>query len=177
MDHKELPMLTLTDLPLLPTQAIGSHGVPSWIWLLRDAIAEGKVGPGDIQEACRDAVNISVQDMTEVGMDIISDGEFFRADFTWNFHERLDGLEKIAFERRLGYPGPDQLDAFRCVKPLTVPNGYGLVAEIQYMLTRTAKPFVTGLQSPVTQAFRIHPGTVYKNKGELAWALVPYIKS
>ncbi|MBV7327229.1 methionine synthase [Chloroflexi bacterium TSY] len=76
---------------------------------------------------------------------------------------------------RLGYPGPDQLDAWRCVTELTVPNGYGLVPEIEFMRASTDKPFVTGLQSPVTQAFRIHPGDIYQNKGEVAWALVPYI--
>ena len=168
-------MLTYTQLPLLPVQVIGSHGMPSWMWVIRDAIAEGKLGRADIEETLKDAVNIAIQDMTEAGVDIISDGEFFRADFTWNFHERINGLEKILFERRLGYPGPDQLDAFRCIEPLTVPDGYGLVPEVQYLKTRTAKPFITALQSPVTQAFRIHPGDVYKSKGEVAWALVPYI--
>jgi 5-methyltetrahydropteroyltriglutamate--homocysteine methyltransferase len=168
-------MLTYTDLPLLPVQVIGSHGMPSWLWVIRDAIAEGKLGPADIEETLIDAVNIAIQDMTEAGVDIISDGEFFRADFTWNFHERIKGLEKIPFERRLGYPGPDQLDAFRCIEPLTVPDGYGLVPEVEYLKTRTAKPFITALQSPVTQAFRIHPGDIYKSKGEVAWALVPYI--
>ncbi len=168
-------MLHQRDLPLLPTQLIGSAGVPSWIWVFRDAIAEGKVGPSDVQETLKDAVNLALMDATEAGVDIISDGEFFRADFTWNFHERIKGLEKIPFERRLGYPGPDQLDAFRCVEPLSVPNGYGIVAEIEYLKTRTNKPFVTGLQSPLTQAFRIDPAGIYKDKGEIAWALVPYI--
>jgi len=168
-------MLNYTDLPVLPVQVIGSHGVPSWFWVIRDAVAEGKMGPSDIEETLKDAVNLAILDMTEAGVDILSDGEFFRADFTWNFHERIKGLEKIPFERRLGYPGPDQLDAFRCVEPLTVPNGYGLVPEVEYLKTRTQKPFITALQSPVTQAFRIHPGSIYKNKGEVAWALVPYI--
>lgn len=168
-------MLTYTDLPLLPVQVIGSHGVPSWLWVMRDAVAEGKLGPADIQETLKDAVNLAIADMTECGVDILSDGEFFRADFTWNFHERIRGLEKIPTERRLGYPGPDQLDAFRCVAPLTVPDGYGLVPEVEYLKTRTHKPFITALQSPVTQAFRIHPGQFYRNKGEVAWALVPYI--
>lgn len=80
---------------------------------MRDAIAEGKVGPSDIHETLRDAVNMAIVDMAEAGLDIIPDGEFCRADFTWNFRERIQGLEKIPFERRLGYPGPDQLDAFR----------------------------------------------------------------
>lgn len=168
-------MLTLHDLPLLPTQSIGSHGVPSWMWVFRDAVADGEVGPSDIEETLHDAVNIAIMDMTEAGLDIISDGEMFRADFTWNFHERISGLEEIPFERRLGYPGPDQLDSFRCAEEVSVPHGYGLVPEVKYMLSRTDKPFVTGLQSPVTQAFRIDPGDVYEDKGQVAWALVPYI--
>jgi len=170
-------MLTYTNLPLLPTKVIGSHGVPSWMWIVRDAVAEGKMGPSDITESLRDAVNIALLDMTEAGVDILSDGELFRADFTWNFHDRIQGLEKIPFERRLGYPGPDQLDAFRVVEPLTVPNGYGLVPEVEYLKTRTPKPFITALQGPVTQSFRIDPGKVYKNKGEVAWALVPAINA
>ena len=140
-------MLTYTDLPLLPVQVIGSHGTPSWLWLIRDAVAEGKLGPSDIQETLKDAVNIAIMDMTESGVDIISDGEFYRADFTWNFHERIKGLEKIPYERRLGYPGPDQLNAFRCVDPLSVPHGYGLVPEVEYLKTRTTRPKMPCLQS------------------------------
>lgn len=165
------------DLPFLPVKVVGSHAVPSWVWVLRDAMAESKLGPRDVAEALRDAVDVALRDMTEAGVDIVSDGELFRADFTWNFHERIRGLEKVPVERRLGYPGPDQLDAFRCVAPLTVPDGYGLPAEVAHLRTRTRKPFVTAIQSPVTQAFRIDPGTVYRSKAEVAWALVPFVKA
>jgi 5-methyltetrahydropteroyltriglutamate--homocysteine methyltransferase len=164
-------------LPLLPVQAIGSAGIPSWMWLVRDAVAEGKLGPSDIDESLRDGVEISLLDMNEAGYDIVSDGEMLRADFTRNFHGRIAGLEAIDYERRLGYPGPDQLDAFRVVEPVRVPDGYGLAAEVEHLLTRTDKPFVSALQGPVTQAFRIDPGDVYRDKGELAWALVPFINA
>jgi len=52
-------MFTYTNLPLLPTKVIGSHGVPSWMWIIRDAVAEGKMGPSDIAESLRDAVNVA----------------------------------------------------------------------------------------------------------------------
>lgn len=168
-------MLGYSDLPLLPTQVIGSHGVPSWLWVVRDAVAEGKLGPADIAETLRDAVNMALWDMAEAGVDIVSDGEMYRADFTWNFQDRIAGLEKLPVERRLGYPGPDQIDTFRCVEPLAVPQGYGLAPEVEYLKTHTNKPFITALQGPVTQAFRIAPGTAYRDKGEVAWALVPFI--
>ncbi len=162
-------------LPLLPVQSIGSAAVPGWIWLVRDAVAAGTLGPADLLEAQRDAAELALREMTETGYDVVSDGELLRADFTWNFHDRIDGLERIEVERRLGYPGPDQVDTFRCVRPLTVPQGYGLAAEIGYVRTRTSRPFVTALQSPMTQAFRIDPGEVYADKSEVAWALVPFV--
>jgi 5-methyltetrahydropteroyltriglutamate--homocysteine methyltransferase len=144
---------------------------------VRDARAEGELGGADVEEALRDAVELALAEMTEAGIDIVSDGEFFRVDFTWNFHERIAGLQGIPAERRLGYPGPDQINAFRCVEPLTVPDGYGLVPEVEYLRTRTQKPFVTSLQGPVTQAFRIDPGAIYASKGGVAWALAPFVNA
>ena len=170
-------MLSYTDLPLIPTQVVGSHGVPGWLWVVRDAVAAGTMGPADVDEALKDAVHVAIRDMEEAGVDIISDGEMQRADFTWNFHHKVRGLEPIEFPRRLGYPGPDQLDAFRCVAPLEVPDGYGAAAEFAYARARTGRHLLSALQSPVTQAFRIDPGQVYRDKGEVAWALVPFVNA
>ena len=168
-------MSRLDDLPLLPVQAIGSAGAPPWVWLIRDAVSDGQLGPADIEESLRDAARIALLDQEEAGYDIVSDGEMLRADFTRNFHARIPNLEPIEYERRLGYPGPDQLDAFRAVAEISAPEGYGLPAETEHMLRLTERPFVTPLQGPVTQAFRIDPGTAYADKGKVAWALVPDI--
>ena len=168
-------MSRLDDLPLLPVQAIGSAGAPPWVWLIRDAVGEGRLGPSDIEESLKDAARIALLDQEEAGYDIVSDGEMLRADFTRNFHGHIQGLEAIDYERRLGYPGPDQLDAFRAVGPISAPDGYGLAAETEHMHRLTGQPFVTPLQGPVTQAFRIDPGEAYPDKGKVAWALVPDI--
>ena len=168
-------MSRLDGLPILPVQSIGSAAAPPWVWLLRDAVAEDRLGPADITESLRDAARVALLDQEEAGYDVVSDGEMLRADFTRNFHGHIEGLEAIEYERRLGHPGPDQLDAFRAVEPISAPRGYGLVAEVEYLSTLTERPFVTALQGPVTQAFRIDPGEVYAHKGEVAWALVPDI--
>lgn len=168
-------MATLTNLPLLPVQSIGSSGVPAWMWLVRDAVAEGKLGPSDIRESLKDGAELALREAEESGCDIVSDGEMLRADFTRNFHGKIVGIEAIEYERRLGYPGPDQLDAFRAVAPVSVPGGYEMVPEVEHLLARTTKPFVSALQGPVTQAFRIDPKPTYADKGKLAWALVPAI--
>lgn len=168
-------MSRLDDLPILPVQSLGSAAAPPWVWLIRDAVTEGRLGPSDIDESLRDGARIALLDQQEAGFDVVSDGEMLRADFTRNFHGHIRGLKAVEYERRLGYPGPDQLDAFRAVDDIAAPDGYGLVAEVELMLALTERPFVTPLQGPVTQAFRIDPGDVYAHKGEVAWALVPDI--
>ena len=69
------------------------------------------------------------------------------------------GLEPIDYERRLGYPGPDQLDAFRAVGALTVPDGYGLVAEVEHLLARTDAAVRDRAPGPG------HPGVPHRPRG------------
>jgi 5-methyltetrahydropteroyltriglutamate--homocysteine methyltransferase len=164
-------------LPLLPVQTIGSAAVPGWLWVLREAIADGRVGRADVQEALQDAALVALRDMEDCGFDIVSDGEMFRGDFSRAFHECVEGLAPLEFDRHFGYPGPDQLEAFRCIGQLTVPNGYGMVPEIEWLRNNTTKPFVSALQSPLTQAFRIDGGEFYPTKVAIAWAIAPYINA
>jgi 5-methyltetrahydropteroyltriglutamate--homocysteine methyltransferase len=163
------------NLPLLPTQVIGSYGTPGWLFVVRDAMKEGKMGSVDIREAFEDATNLAIMEMEEAGVDVISDGEMKRFNFLVGFYDYIHGLEKIPWERQLGYPGPDMINAFRATDTLSSPNGFGLVEEMQYARTRTQKPLVTPFGGPVTFAFRIDPANVYKNKREVAWALVPLL--
>lgn len=163
------------NLPLLPTQVIGSYGTPGWLFVVRDAMKEGKMGSVDIREAFEDATNLAIMEMEEAGVDVISDGEMKRFNFLVGFYDCIHGLEKIPWERQLGYPGPDMINAFRATDRFSSPNGFGLVEEIQYARTRTQKPLVTPFGGPVTFAFRIDPANVYKDKCEVAWALVPLL--
>ena len=39
------------DMPLLPTQVIGSYGTPGWLYVVREAQQSGKMGSVDIREA------------------------------------------------------------------------------------------------------------------------------
>jgi 5-methyltetrahydropteroyltriglutamate--homocysteine methyltransferase len=164
-------------LPILPTQSIGSAAVPSWMWLFRDAIAEGRVGAADMREAFEDAALLALREMEVCGLDIVSDGEMFRGDFASFFHSRINGLAPLEPDRRLGYPGPDQVERFRCVSELALPDGFGLVPEVEWLRAHTERPFVCALQSPLTMAFRIDGGEVYHSKAEIAWALAPAINS
>jgi len=165
------------NLPLLPTQVIGSHGTPGWLYVVRDAMKEGRLGSVDIREAFDDATNAAILEMEEAGIDVISDGEMKRFNFLVGFYDLIQGMQKIPWERQLGYPGPDMINAFRAVAPFATPGGLGLVDEIGYARTRTQKPLVTPLGGPITFAFRVDPGDVYKDKREVAWALVPLLNA
>ncbi len=163
------------DMPLLPTQVIGSYGTPGWLFIVREAMKEGKMGSVDIAEAFADATNLAIMEQEEAGVDVISDGEMKRFNFLVGFYDYIHGLQKIPWERQLGYPGPDMINAFRVVEPLSVPKDMGLVEEITYARTRTKKPLVTPIGGPVTFAFRIDPNGVYADKKAVAWALVPLL--
>ena len=57
------------DLPLISTQVIGSSGMPGWMWIVKDVVAAGKMGPADVDEALKDAVNLAILDMEEAGVE------------------------------------------------------------------------------------------------------------
>lgn len=163
------------NLPLLPTQVVGSYGTPGWLYVVRDAMKRGEMGSVDVREAFDDATNLAIMEQEESGVDVISDGEMRRFNFLVGFYDYIQGVQKIPWERQLGYPGPDMINAFRATAPFSTPNGLGLVEEIQYARTRTSKPLITPLGGPTTFAFRIDPAEVYKDKREVAWALVPLL--
>ncbi len=146
-------------------------------FVVREAMKRGEMGSVDIREAFDDATNLAIMEQEEAGVDVISDGEMRRFNFLVGFYDSIIGLEKIPWERQLGYPGPDMIDAFRAVSELTTPHGLGLPEELDYARTRTSKPLVTPLGGPVTFAFRINPGKVYGDKKAIAWALAPLINA
>ena len=42
--------MTQSGPKLLPTSVVGSHGLPGWVWLAREAMASGRLGALDPPE-------------------------------------------------------------------------------------------------------------------------------
>jgi len=57
-------------LPLLPTSVVGSHALPGWLVLGREAQAAGRLGPVDRRELIEDATRIALLDQFEAGIDV-----------------------------------------------------------------------------------------------------------
>jgi hypothetical protein len=92
------------EMPLPPTQVIGSYGTPGWLFVVREAMKRGEMGSIDIREAFDDATNLAIMEQEEAGVDVISDGEMRRFNFLVGFYDRITGLEKIPWSASLAIP-------------------------------------------------------------------------
>src|SRR5262252_9587670 len=108
-------------LPLIPTTVCGSHGLPSWLLLVREAATADRLGPIDLKEAYEDAVRLAMRDQVEAGIDVISDGEMRRVTFIRGFYDRLAGIRPLPIPRRLGAPNYDTHCPYEVVDRITRP--------------------------------------------------------
>jgi 5-methyltetrahydropteroyltriglutamate--homocysteine methyltransferase len=168
--------MSLPELPLIPTSVIGSYAWPAWLHTALEASQRGIYGADDMHEAQDDAVDIALRDQEDAGLDIISDGEMRRAGFfTAAFYGHLTGLSELPPRRMVGVIGHDQRESYEAIAPLEAPNGLGLLAEYEYVRQRTTKPIMMPCAGPFTLAGRIKPGTIYRDRLEVAQALTPIV--
>jgi 5-methyltetrahydropteroyltriglutamate--homocysteine methyltransferase len=105
-------------------------------------------------------------------VDIITDGEMRRVGFfTAEFYGHMTGLRELPPRRKVGVVGHDQRESYEAVEPVDAPAGLGLVHEFEYLRTRTHKQIKLPCPGPFTLAGRIRPGSVYRDRTAVAYAL------
>ena len=57
----------MSDLPILPTTVVGSHGKPGWWHACKDLHDEGAWGPYDLAELLDDATDVAILDRNAPG--------------------------------------------------------------------------------------------------------------
>ena len=72
-------------LPLLPTSVVGSHGLPGWMWLAREAMEAGRLGAIDLRELMEDATQIALLDQERAGVDVVTTSEKMHVRFNIGF--------------------------------------------------------------------------------------------
>jgi 5-methyltetrahydropteroyltriglutamate--homocysteine methyltransferase len=167
--------LAEANLPPLPTVTIGSHSPTGWLITALDAIRHGKMGPADIDELLKDAVDIAVLDQQRAGIDVLVDGEMQRQDFNLGFYGRIQGLAQQPNPRRLGPEGHDQRGKWLVTEPLTAPDGLGVVEEFTHLLAIADRPVKACVPGPFTLSGRLALNGFYKDRLEAAWALMPIV--
>jgi 5-methyltetrahydropteroyltriglutamate--homocysteine methyltransferase len=164
-------------LPVIPATVIGSWAFPGWYAKFCEDVARQPdlFGPDDREEAVRDAVRVALDDQLRAGADIVTDGEMQRVDFNLGFYDRLTGIEELPVARRWGPPAHDQRSRYLCRAPLAAPRGLGLVEEYQRLRAWTDAPVKVAIPGPYTLAGCLKEGDVYRDRQEIAEALLPIV--
>jgi 5-methyltetrahydropteroyltriglutamate--homocysteine methyltransferase len=167
----------MSTLPVIPATVIGSWAFPGWYAKFCEDVARQPdlFGSDDREEAVRDAVRLALDDQLRAGADIVTDGEMQRVDFNLGFYDRLTGIEALPQARRWGPPAHDQRSRYLCRDPLAAPRGLGLVEEYQRLRAWTDAPVKVAIPGPCTLAGCLKEGEVYRDRQEIAEALLPVV--
>jgi 5-methyltetrahydropteroyltriglutamate--homocysteine methyltransferase len=165
--------------PLLAATVIGSWSFPGWYEKFIGDVGSHPdlFGPVDREEAVRDAVRLAIDDQLRAGLDRISDCEMQRVDFNLGFYEYLGGLTPIRRARHWGAPAHDQREQFRCLEPLSAPDGLGTVTEYHRLREYARGPVKMPVPGRFTLAGRIDGGEVYPDRNAATEALIPIVNA
>jgi 5-methyltetrahydropteroyltriglutamate--homocysteine methyltransferase len=169
---------TLGLKPLCPT-VIGSSAFPGWYaYFQEQAVANPQLfGAEDLAEAQLDATRLALEDQIRSGIELVTDGEMGRVDFNLGFYDYLSGLQALPAPRKLGVPAHDQRPKYRCVGPLSTPNGLGTLLEYQRLKELTQAPVKMPIPGPFTLAGRIEGGQIYADRQAVTEALIPIVNT
>ncbi|AGA29817.1 methionine synthase [Singulisphaera acidiphila] len=164
---------------LIPATVIGSWSFPGWYekFVADVATAPEHFGPIDREEALRDAVRLAIDDQLRAGLERITDGEMGRVDFNLGFYDFLQGIEPLGTLRRLGAPAHDQRTKYRCVGPLSAPEGLGIVEEYHRLRALTDAPAKMPIPGAFTLAGCISGGELYPSRNAVTEALIPIVNA
>lgn len=164
-------------LPTLPTSVVGSHGLPGWVWLAREAMAAGRMGTLDVRELMEDATQAALLDQERAGIDVVSTGEMMRVRFIIGFYEHITGLRALPAPRQLGQPLWDTNTPFEVTEKIAAPHGLGIVEEFRLARSLTRKPIKATVPGPWTLLVPLKLGGGYRDKDTLLADLVAIVNA
>jgi len=163
--------------PLLPTSVVGSHGLPGWVWLAREAMEAGRLGATDTRELMEDATQAALLDQERAGVDVVSTGEMMRVRFIIGFYDRIHGLRALPAPRQLGQPLWDTNTPFEVVEKISAPQGLGIVEEFKLASELTRKRIKATVPGPYTLLVPLKLGGAYHDKDTLLADLVAIVNA
>jgi 5-methyltetrahydropteroyltriglutamate--homocysteine methyltransferase len=162
---------------MLPTSVVGSHGLPGWVWLAREALEQGRLGPIDVRELMEDATQAALIDQERAGVDVLGTGEMMRVRFIIGFYERLEGIRTLPAPRRLGQPLWDTNTPFEVTAKISAPQGLGIVEEFRLARALTGKPLKATVPGPYTLLVPLKLAGGYRDKDTLLADLVAIVNA
>jgi 5-methyltetrahydropteroyltriglutamate--homocysteine methyltransferase len=162
---------------MLTTSVVGSHGLPGWVWLGREALEAGRLGQVDLAELIEDAAQRALLDQERAGVDVLSTGEMGRVRFIIGFYGKLHGIRTLEAPRKLGAPHWDTNTPFEVVDRVTAPDGLGIVDEFALARRLTERPLKATVPGPVTLMIPLRLGGPYRDRESLLADLVDVVNA
>ena len=169
--------MTLTLPKMLPTSVVGSHGLPGWVWLAREAMEQRRLGALDVRELMEDATQAAILDQERAGVDVVSTGEMMRVRFIIGFYDRISGIRALPAPRQLGQPLWDTNTPFEVTEKIAAPTGLGIVEEFTLARSLTQKPIKATVPGPYTLLVPLKLGAGYGDKDTLLADLVGIVNA
>jgi len=166
-----------TALPKLPTSVVGSHGLPGWVWLAREAMEQDRLGQSDLRELMEDATLVALADQERAGVDIVSTGEMMRVRFIIGFYDHITGIKTLPAPRKLGQPLWDTNTPFEVTGKITAPHGLGIVEEFKLARSLTDRPIKATVPGPYTLLVPLKLGGGYRDRDTLLADLVAIVNA
>jgi 5-methyltetrahydropteroyltriglutamate--homocysteine methyltransferase len=162
---------------LLPTSVVGSHGLPGWVWLAREAMEAGRLGALDVRELMEDATQAALLDQERAGVDVLTTGEMMRVRFIIGFYDRITGIRPLPAARKLGQPLWDTNTPFEVTESIGAPAGLGIVEEFRLARALTSKRLKATVPGPYTLLVPLKLAGGYKDKETLLADLVGIVNA
>src|SRR5712691_13078121 len=161
----------------LTTSTVGSHGLPGWVWLAREALEQNRLGPLDVRELMEDATQAALLDQERAGVDVLTTGEMMRVRFIIGFYDRIAGIRALPAPRRLGQPLWDTNTPFEVMDKISAPHGLGIVEEWKLARSLTDKPIKATVPGPYTLLVPLKLGGGYRDRDTLLADLVSIVNA
>jgi 5-methyltetrahydropteroyltriglutamate--homocysteine methyltransferase len=162
---------------LLPTSVVGSHGLPGWVWLAREAMEARRLGALDVRELLEDATQIALLDQERAGVDVLTTGEMGRVRFIIGFYDRITGIRPLEAPRKLGQPLWDTNTPFEVTAKIAAPTGLGIVDEFRLARALTSRPLKATVPGPYALMVPLRLGGGYTDKTTLLADLVAVVNA
>ena len=162
---------------MLTTSVIGSHGLPGWVWLAREAMEAGRLGALDVRELIEDATQAALLDQERAGVDVLTTGEMMRVRFIVGFYEHIQGLRALEPPRKLGQPLWDTNTPFEVLEKIAAPHGLGIVDEFRLARALTTRRIKATVPGPYTLLIPLRLGGGYRDKDTLLADLVQIVNA
>lgn len=138
----------MSQLPLLPTTAVGSYPKPAYLLEARRKHLRNQLGRDELAALERRATTEWIRIQEELGMDLLVDGEQYRGDMVAYFADEMAGFAIAGLVRSYGnryYPKPVVVGPVGRKAPVTV-------SWFKYAQSLTSRPVKGMLTGPYTIA-------------------------